>query len=51
MDTDKIYKAAMNSLSKELTRDTKADAIIINEAIAKAIAAAFEEYNKQNSNL
>lgn len=46
-DTNKIYDAAKNSLSKDLTRNTPADALIINEAIAKAIAAAFDEYEKQ----
>lgn len=47
MDKDKIYEVAKSSLSKDLTRQTPADAVLINEAIAKAIAAAFEEYEKQ----
>lgn len=49
MDSNKIYETAKNSLSKDLTRETKADALIINDAIAKAIAVALEEYDKQKS--
>lgn len=46
MDSNKIYEAAKSSLSENLTRSTPADALLINEAIAKAIVAAFEEYEK-----
>lgn len=44
MDKDKIYEAAHDVISQIITRQTPADAPIINDAVSKAIAAAFEEY-------
>lgn len=49
MDINAIYDVTKKSLSQSLTRQTPADAEIINEAIAKAITAAFEEYEKQKN--
>ena len=47
MDSEKIYSTVLEVLTPILTRHTKADAPLINDAIAKAIVAALEEYENQ----
>lgn len=47
MNTNEIYKAAKTSLEKDIRKGEPLAAEIFQDAVAKAIVAAFKEYIKQ----